>query len=102
MGGAGGVEIIDEDEYTKEREDEEIHYENTPIEQNLNNEIKDYIKKPCIRNIKNISFDKKIYVNDTAGQLSFEKLSLIDKGTAVTPHFLPVCRIYSSSKSWNN
>ena len=63
------------------------------------NEIKDFIRKPCIRNIKHISFDKKIHVNDTAGRVSIEKLSLIDKGTAITPHFLPVCRIYLNSKS---
>ena len=97
--GSGGVEIIEEDENKKDRYDEEITYENTPIESNTKDEIKDFIRKPCIRNIKHISFDKKIHVNDTAGRVSIEKLSLIDKGTAITPHFLPVSRIYLNDRS---
>jgi hypothetical protein len=97
--GSGGVEIIEEDENLKNRYDEEITYENTPIESDTKDEIKEFIRKPCIRNIKHISFDKKIHVNDTAGRVSIEKLSLIDKGTAITPHFLPVSRIYLNDRS---
>ena len=55
----GGVEIIEEDENKGERNDEEIIYENTPVESNSENEINDFVRKPCIRNIKHISFDKR-------------------------------------------
>jgi hypothetical protein len=100
----GGVEILEEDENKGERNDEDIIYENTPTESNSETEINEFVRKPCIRNISNkhISFDKKIHMCDTAGQKSIESLSPIDKGTAVTPHFLPVCRVYKNDKSESN
>ena len=94
----GGVEILEENENTGERNDEDIIYENTPIESNPETEINEFIRKPCIRNISNkhITFNNKVQTCDTTGKEITEKLSVYDRGTAVTPHFLPVCRIYKS------
>ena len=92
----GGVEILEENENTGERNDEDIIFENTPIESNPETEINEFVRKPHIRNISNkhITFDNKVHICDTIGKETTEKLSPSDRGTAVTPHFLPVCRIY--------
>ena len=52
----GGVEILEEDGKAGERNDEDIIFENTPIESNPETEINEFIRKPCIRNISNKHF----------------------------------------------
>ena len=92
----GGVEILEDDGEVGERNDEDIIYENTPIESNPEIEINDFIRKPCIRNISNkhITFNNKVQICDTTGKETTEKLSVEDRGTAVFLNFLPICRIY--------
>ena len=92
----GGVEILEDQGEREERGDEDIIYENTPIESNSEIKINDFIRKPCIRNIsdKHITFNNKVQICDITGKETTEKLSVDDRDTAVRPNFLPICRIY--------
>ena len=91
----GGVEVMDGQEGEGEAEDENIVYENTPIESSTS-EVSNFIRNPCIRHIpsRQVTFNDKIQFHDKSGKEITGKLAPNDRNTAFTPNFLPVCKIY--------
>ena len=90
------MEFLEDQGEKEERDEEDIVYEKTPIELNLEIEINDFIRKPCIRNISDghVTFNNKVQICDITCRKIIEKLSVDDRNTAVCPNFLPICRIY--------